>query len=68
MTDKLTGRQRYRSRKIWGREVLILQVEQHASYYDPNFCEIEHYTFWRDAKTTDLLSPEGGIIHGCSIE
>jgi len=55
---KLTGRTRHRSEKSWGKERLILQVEETwihsqdlggSGYFDDTT-----QTAWRDATTEDL--------------
>jgi hypothetical protein len=57
MTDKLTGRTRYRPHKPWiGRTRLILQVEvtNQTVSSDPTDYATYTHTSWRDARVEDL--------------
>jgi hypothetical protein len=60
MADKLTGRRRFRSVRKWGREHLVLQVEE--EYSDADYAGGFIHTFkgirWRDATTKDLTVEE----------
>lgn len=55
---KLTGNTRYRSERKWGKERLILQVEEAGTHYDycSGFVDSWKYTSWRDATTEDLTT------------
>jgi len=59
----LTGNTRYRSARRWGREILILQVEEVGSEMVHFGAFIERCGFrrWRDAKTTDLPAGRAAI-------
>lgn len=54
--ETLTGRVRHRSERRWGRERLILQVEEKAllTEYVAGQIDSEWKTYWRDAQTSDL--------------
>lgn len=54
----LTGRTRYRSQRRWGREELILQVEERwvETYSLGGYIDTNDHVGWRDARTSDLTS------------
>lgn len=60
MSETLTGRRRFRSKRKWGRETLILQVEVNRSQYDWDYGygRTSKWTEWRDATTKDLTVEE----------
>lgn len=51
-----TGRTRFRTSRSWGREFLVLQIEERylATYYAGGVIDSEYTTRWRDAKVEDL--------------
>jgi len=60
MSETLTGKQRFRSeRPLFGAERLVLQVQvaYHGVEFLGGFADTVDYTFWRDARTTDLPNP-----------
>lgn len=59
MSEKLTGKRRYRFKKgLFGKESVILQVEVECSYEDFDYNTGYGHTFkstkWRDANYNDL--------------
>lgn len=54
-----TGRWRHRSERRWGRERLILQIEERFlhTFYGSGMIDSDWATRWRDAETSDLASP-----------
>ena len=57
---KLTGKRRFRSERKWGRERLILQVEETGRDYDyaGGYVHGVDFTRWRDARTEDLTASD----------
>lgn len=56
--SELTGRTRHRSQRRWGREELVLQVEEGGSemaLIGP-YPERMYFTRWRDALSTDFVA------------
>lgn len=53
---ELTGARRFRSERRWGREQLVLQVQErgHRTTNLGGYIDTETTLRWRDARTTDL--------------
>jgi hypothetical protein len=58
----LTGRQRHRvEKRLFGREVLVLQVELRDSGFhvdNTGYGQDVDITYWRDARVTDISTQE----------
>lgn len=60
--SRLTGRTRHRSVSKWGRELLVLQVEEAGwesqyQFQTGYYVDVE-FKKWRDAATTDISIAE----------
>lgn len=53
---RLTGNKRFRTLTRWGKQYIVLQVEEIGTVPDPYgpFVEIYNARQWRDAKLEDL--------------
>lgn len=63
---KLTGQKRFRTLTRWGKQYIVLQVEEIGTVPDAygSRIEIQNVRVWRDAKLEDLAITDVQVYKG----